>query len=566
LTSEYDPPDVGAGVNKTVYEYDLDKSLTHITRPDGEKLDFAYDSAGRLNKLTTPQGDTTYGYDATTGKLTGINAPDGGTLAYVYTGALRTGSTWSGAVNGSVGLDYNNDWRIASVNVNGANPVTYQYDSDGLRKQVGDLILSPDAQNGLLTGTTLGQVKDSLTYNGFGERVDYLTKYGDSELLKDRYDRDKLGRITEKQETINGVKDIYNYGYDQAGRLTEIKKNNVVQATYGYDLNGNRTHLNSNEIAHYDDQDRLLDYNGIQYGYTANGELKTRTVGNVTTTYVYDVLGNLREVTFPNTTKIEYVIDGQNRRVGKKINGTLVQAFLYQDQLKPVAELDGSGNIVSRFVYATRVNVPDYMIKGGVTYRIITDHLGSPRLVVDVATNTASQRMDYDAWGNVINDSNPGFQPFGFAGGLYDRDTGLVRFGARDYDAETARWVMQDPILFAGEENNLYGYAFNDPINFIDPRGRKIDWLMFFSMFRLINSLVHFGIPEAPPGSPPYSPPPNSPPGCVGPPPPPKPRPPWELPEEEPLLPPPAEFMFFIDLVNIRDIAERSRCPSCSGA
>jgi RHS repeat-associated protein len=46
-------------------------------------------------------------------------------------------------------------------------------------------------------------------------------------------------------------------------------------------------------------------------------------------------------------------------------------------------------------------------------------------------------------------DSNPGFQPFGFADGLYDRDTDLVRFGARDYDLETSRWTAKDPIGFS---------------------------------------------------------------------------------------------------------------------
>ena len=49
----------------------------------------------------------------------------------------------------------------------------------------------------------------------------------------------------------------------------------------------------------------------------------------------------------------------------------------------PVAELDGSGDLVSRFVYASKGNVPDYMVKGGVTCRIISDHLGSPRLVIN---------------------------------------------------------------------------------------------------------------------------------------------------------------------------------------
>jgi RHS repeat-associated protein len=111
------------------------------------------------------------------------------------------------------------------------------------------------------------------------------------------------------------------------------------------------------------------------------------------------------------------------------------------------------------------------MIKGGVTYRIITDHLGSPRLAVNTATGAIAQRIDYDEFGAVVMDTNPGFQPFGFAGGIYDTQTGLVRFGARDYDPVTGRWTAKDPILFAGGDTNLYGYVLNDPVNFIDPDG-----------------------------------------------------------------------------------------------
>ena len=76
----------------------------------------------------------------------------------------------------------------------------------------------------------------------------------------------------------------------------------------------------------------------------------------------------------------------------------------------------------------------------------------------------------YDPYGKVIKDTNPGFQPFGFAGGLYDHQTGLVRFGARDYDAETGRWTSKDPAGFAGGLN-LYQYAVNNPVNLIDPNG-----------------------------------------------------------------------------------------------
>jgi RHS repeat-associated protein len=99
------------------------------------------------------------------------------------------------------------------------------------------------------------------------------------------------------------------------------------------------------------------------------------------------------------------------------------------------------------------------MVRGGTTYRLISDHLGSVRLVVDASDGTVLQRMDYDEFGNVLQDTNPGFQPFGFAGGIYDRDTGLVRFGARDYEPETGRWTAKDPIRFLARDTNLYGYV-----------------------------------------------------------------------------------------------------------
>ena len=223
----------------------------------------------------------------------------------------------------------------------------------------------------------------------------------------------------------------------------------------------------------YDAQDRLTNYGNVQYTYTANGELLTKNnpVLGQTASFTYDVVGNLRSATLPGGVQIDYVVDGQNRRIGKKINGVLVQGFLYQNQLNPVAELDGSGTVLSRFVYGSKANVPDYMIKAGVTYRIVSDHLGSPRLVIDTTAGTIIERIDYDEFGNITVDTNPGFQPFGFAGGLFDQHTGLTRFGARDYDAQVARWTAKDPIQFLGSDSNLYGYVLNDPINSLDSVG-----------------------------------------------------------------------------------------------
>ncbi|MBK1642895.1 hypothetical protein CKO12_13660 [Chromatium okenii] len=472
-TAEYSPPEIGAGTNSTVYTYNLDKDLTKITRPDGQLLRFTYDTAGRLSQQTLPNGTQTYSYNATTGKLTSVTDLSGGSIVLTYNGALLTKSNWTGAIAGNVGFGYDNDFRMTSISVNGANSVTYTYDADSLLTKAGALTLTRSSQNGLVTGSSLGLVTDAYSYNGFGETSRYDAKISGVSVFKTDFTYDKLGRITHKIETQGASVNNYDYGYDLAGRLVEVKRDDATISSYSYDDNGNRL-LSPGLTASstYDDQDRLLTYGNATYTYTANGELATKTVNGQTTTYDYDVLGNLRQVDLPDGRMIDYVIDAANRRVGKKINGTLLNGFLYQDGLKPIAELDSTGAVVSRFVYANHANVPDYMVKGGVTYRIVTDHLGSPRLVVNTTNGSVIQRMNYDEFGNVLTDSNPGFQPFGFAGGLYDRDTKLVRFGARDYDAEIGRWTAKDPIGFNGGDTNLYGYIINDPVNAVDYNGQ----------------------------------------------------------------------------------------------
>jgi RHS repeat-associated protein len=207
--------------------------------------------------------------------------------------------------------------------------------------------------------------------------------------------------------------------------------------------------------------------------YTANGELTTKTSGSGITSYTYDPLGNLLGVTLPSGGPIAYIVDGENRRVGKQIGGTLAQGFLYKDALNVVVQLDGSGNVVNRFVFGSKPNVPDYFTSSAGTFRIVSDHVGSPRLIVNTANGNVVEEIDYDEFGGVTNDTSPGLMPFGFAGGLYDKDTGLVRFGARDYDASVGRWTSKDPKRFKGGMN-LYGYVVNDPVNGFDPRGTNL--------------------------------------------------------------------------------------------
>src|SRR5207244_12665846 len=115
---------------------------------------------------------TTYAYDATKGTLTSITTPNS-TLSYAYDGSLLTSTTWAGTVAGSVSRNYDTNFRISSQSVNGANTIAFGYDNDSLLTSAGAETITRSAQNGLITGSTLGSVTDSRSYSTFGELGQY---------------------------------------------------------------------------------------------------------------------------------------------------------------------------------------------------------------------------------------------------------------------------------------------------------------------------------------------------------------------------------------------------------
>jgi RHS repeat-associated protein len=197
-------------------------------------------------------------------------------------------------------------------------------------------------------------------------------------------------------------------------------------------------------------------------------------------TYGYDLLNRLTEVRKNGTIVGEYGYDPVGLRVIKKkyVNGVFSEKTHYVFQgLEPIYTKNVTTGKVKSYVYAlgrviTRVDgvVGDTAVK---KYWYHSDQVGSVKAVTNQAGNIV-WNADYLPFGQqyMKNKLDPEFEEddLGFTGKGYDADVGLSYFNARWYDADTGRFISEDPV---GDPSNpnLYTYGRNNPLSFIDPTG-----------------------------------------------------------------------------------------------
>jgi RHS repeat-associated protein len=479
LPTQYVAPAIGSSNFATTFAYNNDKQLTGVTRPNGALISYAYSpSTGLLDSVTAGSDVISYWYQ--TDRISSSQSADGVVSSFGYAGELLNSVGFSGSAAGTIALTYDQFFRPSTFQIGSGTTYTWLYDDDQLIKKVGNENINRSAATGFVSDTSLSNAKEVYSYDStYGEVASYQAKYTTINKYFESYTRDLLGRISTRTVTLGTASpDVWEYTYDPAGRLTTVTKNSSPYGSYTYDSNSNRTAATRNGVtisATYDAQDRLLTHGTRSYTYNLNGERLTQTDSSVTpstTNYIWDAFGNLKQVTLPSSTQIKYRYDSFNRRVTRMTGATVNERYVYLDQLRVAAVLNSSGATAMTFFYGDR-QTPEYMIKSGTTYKLFVDHVGSVRQVINASNGTVAQEITYDEFGRVLSDSSPGFQPFGFAGGLYDKDTKLTQFGARWYDAEAGRWISKDPILFAGGDTNLYGYVLQDPVNLVDLTGQR---------------------------------------------------------------------------------------------
>jgi RHS repeat-associated protein len=462
------------------YSYDRDRRLTKMVFPSLRSIKRIYESGG-LQQIQTPEGNVDFTY-ACGSKINGVTR-GGESIRYEYDGTLVTSESLSGTVNQVLSYSYSNDFSVQALTYGGGT-TTYAYDDDGLLIASGDFGVARNAENGLAEQVSGGALILDREFNGHGEVKEQIAFVAGQEIFSFSVKRDNNGRIVEKTENVGTETAIYNYTYDPLGRVRTVMKNRLFAEDYQYDPDGTGTRIYeqnalrgiSARACAYSDEDHLLTAGGAIYEHNLDGFLETKTDDEGVTAYLYSLRGELLRVELPDGTLVEYVYDPLGRRIGKVVDGIVSEKYLWQGLNRLLAVFNKADNLLMRFEYADD-RMPMAMSMGGAKYYFAYDQVGSLRVVAD-GLGAIVKRIDYDSFGNVILDSNPGFWiPFGFAGGLHDCDTGLVRFGFRDYDPDVGRWTAKDPIFFAAGDTDLYGYCLNDPINFMDSIGlAKGDW------------------------------------------------------------------------------------------
>ncbi len=468
-----------AGSRTIEWEYDDNDVMSSITT-SARNIQFTVDSLEPKYDVITSDGE---GISIEQSDINSLNISTTGTVASTieYQTEEQTDK------NILLSLDITSD-NISSGSGRTAS-TEYLLDPYGRVISSGDLSIAREPYTGNIISITNDGVTETRSYNDW-ELLTEQTVISEGDLyFKATYQYDALQRITQSTEIILEDTVVINYTYNDAGQLQAVYKNGVQTESYSYDSYGNRQIANkegfeysyttntNNCLETYtweqSGNTRLVDFEYNNSGQLLGTENKTVYNGYPQTTssrdYNYDVFGNLNSVTWASQSQ-DYIYDGYDRQIATYQNGSVKRKLIYGLGSTPIAELNENDRIINTFVYADS-HTPVLMRKGNTDYYIVSDIRGSVRMVVKATTGAIRQQLEYDAFGKVLSDDNPGYTPFGYAGGLYDYRTELIRFGARDYYPEIGRWTGEDPIGFLSGDINFYAYCTNDPVNFIDLSG-----------------------------------------------------------------------------------------------
>ena len=398
--------------NRINLAYDPDSLLTAKCWDGAEVASYEYNRGGKITKVKDLTGSTSFAYD-NLGRLEKISYPGGFILAYRYDGAGNLSAvTYPGDLNVEYAYDSRN--RPVSISWNGQY-VKFAYDAAGN-------IIAEEHSNGTVS---------RFAYDNVGRMVNLTHGQGEALFIDRSYIRDAAGNILEERGIlpVSPIRDsFFHSGCNGADQL-QGRENGL----FSYDADGNLVNAGEVWSGSYDPENRLV-------------ELQR---GDSSTTFAYNGLGQRVQVTDKSGTRNYYYNLAGTLQFETDQRGEVVRFYLYCG---------------GRLIAAVE---PD-----GKTLFYHFDQAGNT-LALTGADGEVVAAYAYSPFGLRTETGAAGDNPLTYSGcfGVMSEKRGSLYFMQhRSYDAELGRFLQKDPLGIEGGVN-LYAYAGNNPLKYVDPAG-----------------------------------------------------------------------------------------------
>ena len=383
--------------NETRYRYDEKGNLTGITNALGEQAEFSHDKEGRLLtaavsgkrllsntydekgrlietsdalgrsrktaydekglpvRLTQPDGSSFQIMRDGRGNVVRITDPYGGETSYAYDELNRVTSS-TDAEGNTTSYQYDERNHILKVTNPGGNTRSYAYNESGKPVQM------EDYDGGIL----------SIAYNAMG-KPEKLT--------------DKEGRGTKRT-------------YNEMGKLAEEISPGGAATGFTYDKNNRLTRVEIRKGAKDADAESVVDYD-----YDPVGNLLKTQAGDgkevlSETSYAYDALNRVSEITNPAGGKTVYTYDRAGHISSITDPAGNRRTFTYNDAGELTEEMDIRGNI-TRYEYNLLGQLT--AVKDGIGRETRHFYLKGGRRDKTIYPDGSQRSYTYDRLGRIIS-------------------------------------------------------------------------------------------------------------------------------------------------------------------